>query len=106
MFGTSKKTVELEQHINDYRAALQLRISGRDYYGAAIGKGNVVERHSGPLGFRVEVTLPKVTNLCISGAGDVTYRDVDQDDLSLDVSGAGTIEVADHVPAELDRTTR
>lgn len=34
-----------------------------------------------------------MTNLRISGAGNVTYQDINQDELSLDVSGAGTIKV-------------
>lgn len=80
------------------------QIAGRDYFeggsihvgrnfGTVIGKGNVIGQRTGPLGFRVEVTLPNVASLRISGAGNVTYRDIDQDELSLDVSGAGTIEV-------------
>lgn len=84
------------------------QIAGRDYFeggsirvgsnfGTVIGNGNVMEQRSGPLGFRVEVTLPSVANLRISGAGNVTYRDIDQDELSLDVSGAGTIEVTGKV---------
>lgn len=84
------------------------QIAGRDYFeggsinvgrnfGTVIGKGNVMEQRTGPLGFRVEVTLPNVASLRISGAGNVTYRDIDQDELSLDVSGAGTIEVTGKV---------
>ena len=84
------------------------QVAGRDYFeggsihvgrnfGTMIGKGNVMEQRTGPLGFRVEVTLPNVASLRISGAGNVTYRDIDQDELSLDVSGAGTIEVTGKV---------
>lgn len=71
------------------------------YAGANIGRvicnGDFVEQRTGPLGFRVEVTLPNVASLRISGAGNVIYRDIDQDELSLDVSGAGTIEVTGKV---------
>lgn len=42
----------------------------------------------------VEVTLPSVSSLRISGAGNVLYRDVQLDDLFLDVTGAGNIEVS------------
>lgn len=84
------------------------QIAGRDYfeggsihigrnYGSVCGNGNSVEQRTGPLGFRVEVTLPNVAGLRISGAGNVVYRDIDQDELSLDVSGAGTIEVTSKV---------
>ena len=84
------------------------QVAGRDYFeggsirvgrnfGTAIGRGNVMEQRTGPLGFRVEVTLPNVASLRISGAGNVTYRDIDQGELSLDVSGAGTIEVTGKV---------
>lgn len=69
---------------------------GRNF-GTVVGKGCVVEQRSGPLGFRVEVTLPSVASLRISGAGNVTYRDIDQDELSLDVSGEGAIEVSGKV---------
>ena len=62
-------------------------------FDAVVGKNDVVEQRSGPLGFRVEVTLPNVTSLRISGAGNVIYHDIQQDELSLDVSGAGTIDV-------------
>ena len=79
----------------DYFEGGSIRI-GRNF-GTVIGNGNVLEQHSGPLGFRVEVTLPNVASLRISGAGNVTYRDIDQDELSLDVSGAGTIEVTGKV---------
>jgi hypothetical protein len=75
-------------------------ITGK-YAGAKIGRvisnGDFVEHRSGPLGFRVEVTLPNVACLHVSGAGSVTYQGVDQDELSLEVSGAGTIEVAGKV---------
>jgi hypothetical protein len=64
---------------------------------ARIGKGGRMEQRTGPLGFRVEVTLPNVASLRISGAGNVTYQDINQDELSLDVSGAGTIEVTGKV---------
>ncbi|BBN90574.1 MULTISPECIES: GIN domain-containing protein [Rhodocyclales] len=84
------------------------QIAGRDYFeggsihigrnfGKVIGNGGSMEQRTGPLGFRVEVTLPNVASLRISGAGNVTYRDIDQDELSLDVSGAGTIEVTGKV---------
>lgn len=84
------------------------QIAGRDYIvggtirvrgnvGSVIGAGNVVEQRSAPPIFRVEVTLPHVEILHISGAGNVTYHDIDQDELSLDVSGAGTIEVTGKV---------
>lgn len=66
-------------------------------FATAIAKCDVLEQRSGPLGFRVEVTLPNVASLRISGAGKVTYRNIDQGELSLDVSGAGTIEVAGKV---------
>ena len=76
------------------------QIAGRDYFeggsihigrnfGQVIGKGGRMEQRTGPLGFRVEVTLPNVASLRISGAGNVTYQDINQDELSLDVSGAG-----------------
>jgi hypothetical protein len=42
-------------------------------------------------GCRVEVTLPHVTDLCVSGAGNVSILDLDQDAIHLDVSGAGSI---------------
>lgn len=45
----------------------------------------------------IEVTLPNVATLRISGAGNVIYQDIDQDELSLDVSGTGTIEVTGKV---------
>jgi hypothetical protein len=64
---------------------------------AEAGKGGRMEQRTGPLGFRVEVTLPNVASLRISGAGNVTYQDINQDELSLDVSGAGTIEVTGKV---------
>lgn len=44
--------------------------------------------------FRIEVTLPEVSSLRISGAGDMTYLGLRQDELSLGVSGAGNIVVA------------
>ncbi len=84
------------------------QFAGRDYFdggsinvgrnfGTVRGNGNVVEQRSGPLGLRVEVTLPNVTSLRISGAGNVIYQDIDQDEVSLDVSGAGNIEVTGKV---------
>lgn len=42
-------------------------------------------------GFRVEVTLPRVTDLRVSGAGTLLCADLDQEELSLDLSGAGSI---------------
>lgn len=80
------------------------QVAGRDYFeggsirigrnfGTVIGKSDVMEQRSGPLGFRVEVTLPIVSSLRISGAGNVIYHCIQQDELSLDVSGAGTIDV-------------
>lgn len=44
-------------------------------------------------GYRVEVTLPYVTDLCVSGAGNLICVDLAQDALNLDVSGAGNIAV-------------
>ena len=79
----------ITQIINGYGNS---QVTGQNFT-SVHGFGNVVERYSGQSGLRVEVTLPNVTNLRISGAGNVTYRDIDQDELSLDVSGAGTIKV-------------
>lgn len=59
--------------------------------------GGMGEKRTGPLGLRVEVTLPAVSILQISGAGNATYRDVDLDGLEVDVSGAGNIEVTGRV---------
>lgn len=84
------------------------QVAGRDYFeggstrigrnfGTVIGKSDVMEQRSGPLGFRVEVTLPSVSSLRISGAGNVIYHDIQQEELSLDVSGAGTIDVTGKV---------
>ncbi|TXT26452.1 MAG: hypothetical protein FD131_4166 [Rhodocyclaceae bacterium] len=84
------------------------QVAGRDYFeggsirvgrnfGTVIGKSEIIEQRSGPLGFRVEVTLPNVASLRISGAGTATYQDIDQEELRLDVSGAGTIEVGGKV---------
>ena len=76
------------------------RIAGRDYFESGsthIRRNLGTELRTGPIGFRVEVTLPNVASLRISGAGNVTYRDINQDELRLDVSGAGTIEVAGEV---------
>lgn len=98
--------------INNGRGVTQIisgngntQVAGRDFFeggsihvgrnfGRVIGKGNVVEQRSGPLGFRVEITLPNVASLRISGAGNVIYHDIEREELSLDVSGAGTIDVA------------
>lgn len=84
------------------------QIASRDYFeggsihigrnfGTVVGEGNVIEQRSVPLGFRVEVTLPNVGSLRLSGAGNVSYLDIDQDELTIDVSGAGTIEVTGKV---------
>lgn len=77
-------------------------ISGSVAMGNIVNKGcrgdsTVISQRTSSPGFRVEVTLPNVDSLRISGAGSVTYRDIDQDELSLDVSGAGTIEVTGKV---------
>ncbi len=77
-------------------------ISGSVAMGNIVNKGcrgdsTVISQRTASPGFRVEVTLPNVASLRISGAGNVTYRDIDQDELSLDVSGAGTIEVTGKV---------
>ena len=53
-----------------------------------------VDKRSSPMGFRVEVTLPNVSRLSLSGAGNVIYHDIEREELSVDVSGAGTINVA------------
>lgn len=58
--------------------------------------GLVVETPGTP-GFRVELTLPRVNSLCISGAGSVTYHNVNLDELTMSVSGAGHIDVAGQV---------
>jgi len=101
--------------INNGRGVTQIitghgntQVAGRDYFeggsirvgrnfGTVIGNGNAMEQRSGPFGFRVEVTLPNVASLRISGAGNVIYHDIQQDELSLDVSGAGTIDVTGKV---------
>jgi hypothetical protein len=81
------------------------RVAGRDYFevgsrdirtpvGATTIRSNSAEKHTEALCFRVEVTLPKLASLHISGAGDINYLNVEQDELNLDVSGVGTITVA------------
>ena len=65
--------------------------------GTVTGKSGGIEQRSTPRGFRVEVTLPNLATLRISGTGNVIYRDIEQDELSLDVSGTGTIEVTGKV---------
>ena len=81
------------------------RVAGRDYYDGAsdyLGRSrgmlkandSGVDKRSSPMGFRVEVTLPNVSRLSLSGAGNVIYHDIEREELSVDVSGAGTINVA------------
>lgn len=62
-----------------------------------MGGVNVMERRTDSSCFRVEVTLPNVNSLRISGAGNAIYHDIEQDELRLDVTGAGAIDVAGKV---------
>lgn len=58
-----------------------------------VGNGNVQIAghaiHNGSLGVEVSVVLPKVTMLEIAGAGRVTYQELRQAELSVDISGSG-----------------
>lgn len=53
--------------------------------------GEIVGDSQSARGFRVEVTLPHVTDLCVSGAGTLICRDLDQEAIHLDLAGAGSI---------------
>jgi len=68
---------------------------GRNF-GTVIAAGKVIEQRSGSLALRVEITLPNVSCLRTSGAGNITYHGIEQDELTLDVS-AGSIEVSGKV---------
>lgn len=57
-------------------------------------QGATVEHREEAPKLNVEITLPCVSSLRISGAGNVLYQDMQLDELSLDVSGAGIIEVS------------
>lgn len=86
-------SVDLEPvgFIGDF-AGGSIRI-GRNF-GTVIGATGRSGQHREASGFRVEVTLPNVSRLRITGAGKIAFHDVSQDELSLEVSGAGNIEVA------------
>ncbi|MGC0155246.1 GIN domain-containing protein [Chromobacterium vaccinii] len=60
--------------------------------GKTYSDGLVVETPCSP-DFRVELTLPRVNSLCVSGAGSMAYHEVDLDELMMSVSGAGHIDV-------------
>lgn len=63
---------------------------GRNY-GVITG---IDTKSSEPLGFRVELTLPNVSRLSVSGAAVAKYLDINQVEMSLDLSGAGRAVLA------------
>lgn len=53
--------------------------------------GEIVGDIQAERGIRVEITLPHVTELCVSGAGKLICQDLDQEAIHLDLAGAGSI---------------
>jgi len=46
---------------------------------------------------KVTVVLPEVSDLRIQGSGNITYRDFDQEEIDVDISGSGEITLAGKV---------
>ena len=76
-------------------------VSGRNI---RIGGGNVCVTNIGSPMAEVTVVLPEVTGLRVKGAGKVSYRGFRQEELGLEISGSGDVELegaADRLEAEI-----
>lgn len=61
-------------------------------------QGSIVRKHNQEsLGLRAEITLPHVTHLKISGAGDIQFRHVECEHFTAKATGAGSLEIGGKV---------
>lgn len=75
---------------NIYSAGGSIHISRN--YGQVVGAENIFDTVP-----HIEITLPNVNSLSVSGAVDITCEYIEQEELSIDVSGAGDVKVSGEV---------
>lgn len=70
---------------------------GKVFYGSQKADVNNRMIYSGEPGFKVVITLPDVSSVKVSGAGKFVYKEIEQDELNLDISGSGSIKTSGNV---------
>lgn len=75
---------------NIYSAGGSIHINRN--YGQVVGAENTFDTVP-----HIEITLPNVNSISVSGAVDITCEYIEQEELSIDVSGAGDVKVKGEV---------
>lgn len=94
-------TTIIKGAVQQFHGSILGGVSGRNI---RIGGGNVCVTNIGSPTAEVTVVLPEVTGLRVKGAGKITYRGFRQEELGLEISGSGDVElegVADRLEAEI-----
>lgn len=94
-------TTIIKGAVQQFNGSILGGVSSRNF---RIGGGNVCVTNIGSPTAEVTVVLPEVTGLRVKGAGKITYRGFRQEELGLEISGSGDVElegVADRLEAEI-----
>ena len=94
-------TTIIKGAVQQFHGSIMGGVAGRDI---RIGGGSVCVTNIGTPLAEVTVVLPEVTGLRVKGAGKVVYRGFRQQELGLEISGSGDVDlegIADRLEAEI-----